>query len=154
MHLNGYEVASPCSSRGALIRPQFLIQFLAPPHEGFSEPLPLLAIPAPRPMHGHGRCACSAASGWEALPSLIQHRPNEKRPCCSPRKRRRVQPRGLPVRRSTSLAAQGSRLALAATGHCQSADSALCGLCACWGPCAAEITSVAGSAGSAATPQR
>src|SRR5260370_25360897 len=46
-------------------------------------PIPLLAIPAPRPMHGRGRCACPAASGWGALPSLIQHRPNEKRPCCS-----------------------------------------------------------------------
>src|SRR5207245_5541548 len=87
-------------------------------------PIPLVAIRAPRPMHGRGRCACPAASGWGALPSLIQHRPNEKRPCCSPRKRRRVQPRGLPVRRSTSLAAQGSRLALAATGHCQSDDRA------------------------------
>src|SRR5258707_6530926 len=36
-------IGQPLLFQGALIRPQFLIQFLAPPREGFSEPLPSLA---------------------------------------------------------------------------------------------------------------
>src|SRR5260221_1076632 len=36
-------IGQPLLFQGALIRPHFLLQFLAPPREGFSEPLPSLA---------------------------------------------------------------------------------------------------------------